>query len=107
VHRGGGEHRPSVLMLSGSDTTDATAFAAIKALFGDGAQGFQIPEWHADSATQKSLKFNIDCRARKRDLNLTIVPCTTQDCLCVVNLNAAEIAPSDTTAANVPDLIDA
>jgi len=81
-------NRPSTIMLSESDTTEATAFEAIASLVGDGSHGFVIPNWYTSTATRQVVKINIDLRTRKRYLLLSITPRTTQDFIAMANLVA-------------------
>jgi hypothetical protein len=75
-------NNPTTLKISESDITDATGYADITALVGDGVGGFVVA--NADTANQNQYRFNIDCRARKRYLKLTVSPLTTQ----TVNMTA-------------------
>src|SRR4051794_9455429 len=84
-------NRPSVLKLTESDSTDATTFADIVELVGDGTGGFIIPAWHTNSATRKVVKMSVDLRARKRFLRLSVSPRVQQDFVVVANLLAGEV----------------
>lgn len=64
---------PAVLKLSESD--DATTYTDITAFVGDATDGFTIP---AVSATLPTVvEMNVDCRARKRYLKLSVTPSTS------------------------------
>ncbi len=97
-------NNPSVLKLAESDDTVVTNFADIAEFVGDGASGFTIP----DSVTSGNwgMKFNVDCRARKRYLKLSVSPLTTQVIAAIANLSKAETAPVNTTSANVKILVE-
>jgi len=62
---------PSVLKLSESAITDATGFADITAFVGDATNGFAIP---AAGAAATIVRLNVDMRARKRYLKVTVSP---------------------------------
>jgi len=96
-------NNPSVLKLSESD--DATTYSDVTAAVGDGTGGFTVPNWHTNTATAKTLKFNVDLRHRKRYLKLTITPITTQSFTAIANLTRGEISPVNTTDANVLALV--
>ena len=100
-------NKPSVLKISESDTTNATDFADVTALVGGGTGGFTIPNWATNTTTNKTVKFNVDLRTRKRYLKLTISPLTTQDLYAFGNLFMAEIAPVNTTDTNTLALVSA
>lgn len=94
---------PAVLKITESDITDATGFSAIAALTG-GAAGntsgnFVIPA--ADTQNTNVIRFNIDCRARKRYLLLTVNPKTTSTVVMAARLRRSEQTPATTTAAGV------
>jgi hypothetical protein len=61
---------PSTLKLSESD--DLTTYADITGLEGDATDGFTIPLVSGTLPTVVDL--NVDCRARKRYLKLTLTP---------------------------------
>jgi hypothetical protein len=98
-------NRPTVLKLAESDITDSTGYTDITALVGDGTGGFTIPSWHTQTADAKAVKFNVDCRTRKRYLKLSVSVRTTQDLNAVANLFLPEIAP--VTAAQQGALVTA
>ena len=91
-------NNPSVLKLSESDDTVVTNFAAI------GDTDFTI----ANSATSGNwgVKFNVDCRARKRYIKVSVSPLTTQTITAVANLSKGGEAPVDTTGAGVDNLVE-
>ena len=63
---------PSVLKLSESDDTVVTNFANITGFVGDATDGFTIPA--ADTANPQVVELNVDCRARKRYLKVSVTP---------------------------------
>jgi hypothetical protein len=65
-------NNPVVLSLTESD--DATTYAAIAAFTGDATDGFTIP--NADTANPQVVELNVDCRARKRYLKVNVTPGT-------------------------------
>jgi hypothetical protein len=66
--------KPAVLKLSEADVTNVSSFADITAFVGGGVGGFTIP---AVSATLGSIvELNVDTRARKRYLKLSVTPST-------------------------------
>jgi len=100
-------NNPSVLKLGESDDTVVTNFADITALVGDGAGGFTVPSWFTATANAKTVKFNVDLRHRKRYLRLTVSPLTTQSFTAIANFMRGELAPVNTTDANVLALVSA
>lgn len=97
-------NNPSILKLSESDDTAATSFADIAEFVGDGASGFTIPD--AVTSGLWGVKFNVDCRARKRYLRVTLSPLTTQVVTAIANLSKGTEAPVSTTTANVKALVE-
>jgi hypothetical protein len=94
----------SVCKLSESDTTDATNYSDIAKFVGDGAGGFTIP--NADTSAHQLYKFNLDARARKRYLKITMSPLTTQILQAVANLSRAEQLPVIAADAGVALLVE-
>ena len=79
---------PSVLKLSESNITDATGFADITGFVGDATNGFAIP---AAGAAATIVRLNVDMRARKRYLKVTVSPDgATQILAAVVTLGKAK-----------------
>jgi hypothetical protein len=64
---------PATLKLSESD--DLTNYTDVTAFVGDATDGFTIPAMSASVATP--VQWNVDCRARKRYLMVTITPAGT------------------------------
>jgi hypothetical protein len=94
----------SVCKLSESDTTDATNYSDITKFVGDGAGGFTIP--NANTAAHQLYKFNLDLRARKRHIKITMSPLTTQILQAVANLSRAEQLPVSAADAGVALLVE-
>ena len=92
----------SVLKLSESDDTVVTNFADISGAVGD--TDFTIA--NAVTTGNWGMKFNVDCRARKRYLRITASPVTTQVITAIANLSKAKEAPVSTTSANVYNLVE-
>ncbi len=71
-------NKPTTLKLQEADTTDATAFVDIVGF--RGGTDFAIPNavTAATAAVQNHYKFNVDARARKRYLRVSVSPQTTQ-----------------------------
>jgi hypothetical protein len=63
---------PSVLKLAESDDTVVTNFADITGFVGDATDGFTVPA--ADTDDPQVVELNVDCRARKRYLKVSITP---------------------------------
>jgi hypothetical protein len=70
---------PVVLKVSEADDTETTSFANITELVGDTA--FTIPL--ADGSDPQNIRFNIDCRARKRYLKVSLTPAGTTQLIAV------------------------
>lgn len=95
-------NNPSVLKLGESDAqtgpyTDVSGFV--------GDTDFTIPNWHTATADAKPVKMNVDCRHRKRYLQLTISPVTTQSFTVVANMALNESTPRDATGAGALALV--
>lgn len=97
-------NNPTVLKLAESDDTVVSNFADITEFVGDGTGGFTIPA--AVTSGNNTLKFNVDCRKRKRYLKLSISPLTTQVITAIANLSRGDEAPDDITSANVLGLVE-
>lgn len=95
---------PTVLKLQECDTTVASSFADIAAF----ATPAVIPNANtaATAILQNNFKFNVDCRARKRYLQVVFAPATTQVTTVVANLGRGEQAPVTAAKANAMLLIE-
>ena len=96
-------NNPSVLKVQEADTTDATNFADIAALLGDGASGFTIPASPTATTTAPFAVLGVNKAngARKRYLRVLISPVTTQTFSVVALMARAEEAPNSITEQNV------
>lgn len=63
---------PSVLKLSESDDTVVTNFADVTGFVGDATDGFTVPA--ADTDDPQVVELNVDTRARKRYLKVSVTP---------------------------------
>lgn len=99
---------PSVLKIQESDTTVVTSFADIVGFRGGSAAATNVDFVVAVGKTTgiNAYKFNVDCRARKRYLNLVISPTTTQTFQVNANGFRAEQAPYTATKAGVLNLVE-
>lgn len=95
-------NNPSVLKLSESATTDATNFSDVSGAVGD--TDFTIPA--AVTSGNWGMRFNVDCRARKRYLKISLSPLTTQLVTAIGTLHAADEGPTDATGAGVKVLVE-
>jgi hypothetical protein len=87
---------PSVCKLGESNDTVVTNFSDITAFVaGTSAGNFTLS--NADTSNPNVIRFDVDCKARKRYLRLTVSPRTTQQAVMVASLDRAEQTP--TTAA--------
>lgn len=97
-------NNPSVLKISESDDTVVTNFADITAFVGDGVGGFTVP--NSVTSGVWGVKLNVDLRARKRYLKVTVSPLTTQVISAVANLSLGKTSPTDATGAGVKALVE-
>ena len=67
-------NNPVVCKLSESDDTVVTNFADVTGFVGDATDGFTIP--NASASVGQVVEMNIDCRARKRYLKVSLTPGT-------------------------------
>ena len=97
---------PSVLKLQEADVTNATSFADIVGF--RGGTDFTIPNANtaATAVVQNNYKFNVDCRARKRYLQVVYSPQTTQTVTVIANLGRGEQAPVTAAKANAMTLAE-
>lgn len=99
---------PSVLKIQECDTTVATSFADVVGFRGGSATATNVDFVVGIGKTSgvNAYKFNVDCRARKRYLNLVISPTTTQTFEVTANGFRAEQAPYTATKAGVTNLVE-
>lgn len=95
-------NNPSVFQLLDSDDTVVTNAATVSGFVGD--TDWTIPDGNTD--TNWGVKFNVDCRGRKRYLRLAISPVTTQVITAIANLYKADEAPVSATNAGVEALVE-
>lgn len=91
---------PTVLKLQECDTTVVTSFVDIAGFKGGttGSGDFTIPNaiTSATSITGPFATFNVDCKARKRYLQIVVSPATTQVVNVLAQLSRAEQMPVGT-----------
>ena len=102
---------PSVLKIQESDTTVVTSFVDVVGFRGASATATNVDfvvgiGYIATTSGLNAYKFNVDCRARKRYLNIVASPTTTQTFNVVANLGRGEQAPTTATKANVLNLVE-
>ncbi len=95
-------NNPSVLKISESDDTVVTNFADVSGAVGD--TDFTIA--NAVTSGDWGMRFNIDCRPRKRYLKVSVSPVTTQVITAVASLSRGDEGPTDATGANVKNLVE-
>ena len=93
-------NNPSVLKVQQADTTDATNFADITALVGDGSGGFTVPSSPTATTTAPFAILNVNMNGKKRYLRVLISPVTTQTYSAVALLGRSEVRPTGTSAEN-------
>jgi len=95
-------NNPSTLKLQECDTTVATSFADISGAVGD--TDFDVPA--ALTEGNYGVKFNVDCRGRKRYLRVVVTPLTTQGIVAIANLFRGDEGAINTTIAGVKALVN-
>ena len=95
---------PTVVKLQEADVTNASSFADIAAF----ATPSPMPNANtaATAVVQNNHKFNVDCRARKRYLQVVYSPRTTQTISVIANLGRGEQAPVTAAKANAMTLTE-
>ncbi len=95
-------NKPATLKLSESDDTNSSNFADVTGFVG-GTSPFTIPNCFTSTSliTQPYATFNVDTRARKRYLKLSVSPQTTQIITAVAQLTRAAVTPSTSSQATV------
>src|SRR6266704_4209391 len=86
---------PSVLKIQESDTTVVTSFADVVGFRGGSATATNVDFVVGIGRTTgvNAYKFNVDCRARKRYLNVVLTPTTTQTFYVTANGFRGESSP--------------
>lgn len=101
---------PSVLKIQESDSTSATTFVDVVGFRGASAAAtnvdFVVGIGGTGTAVLNTYKFNVDCRPRKRYLQVLASPTTTQTFTVIANLGRAEQSPVNATKANVLNLVE-
>jgi hypothetical protein len=99
-------NKPTVLKLQEADTTDATNLVNISGFVG--GTDFTIPNANtaATATLQNDYQFNVDCRARKRYIVVSISPATTQLIKAVGFLSRGENSPVNASKANAMTLVE-
>jgi hypothetical protein len=99
---------PSILKIQECDTTVVTSFADIVGFRGGSATATNVDFVVGIGKTTgiNAYKFNVDCRARKRYLNIVASPTTTQTFEVTANGFRAEQAPNTAARAGVLSLVE-
>lgn len=99
---------PTTLKIQECDTTVVTSFVDVVGFRGGSATATNVDFVVGIGKTSgaNSYKFNVDCRARKRYLNVVVTPTTTQTFYVSANGFRAEQSPSTAAKANVLSLIE-
>jgi hypothetical protein len=101
---------PTVLKLQEADVTAATSFVDIVGTRGGSATAtnvdFVVGIGYTATTTATAYKFNVDCRARKRYLQLVATPAASQTFSVTANLGRNEQSPSTAAKAGVLNLIE-
>jgi hypothetical protein len=95
-------NNPSVLKIGEGDTT--AAFTNVSGAVGD--TDFTIPNCYTNTASNFKVKFSVDCRARKRYLQVSVSPVTTQIITAIANLHKGDEGPTNYTKAGVDALVE-
>jgi len=89
----------NVLKVEESDSV-STNYADVTSLVGGGVGGFTIPAV-SDTSSAAVVKLDIDCRARKRYLRVSMTPGATATLGIVARLSRAEETPTTASEAGV------
>ncbi len=92
----------SVLKVEESD--DNSSYSNVTALVGGGTGGFSIPAV-SDTNSAAIVKMDIDARAKKRYLKVSMTPGASATLGIVAHLSKAEEAPVSTSEAGVIGLV--
>lgn len=93
----------SVLKVEESDLS-ASAYSDVTALVGGGTGGFSIPAV-SDTNSAAIVKLDIDARAKKRYLKVSMTPGASATLAIVARLSKAEDAPLNASEAGVIGLV--
>ena len=105
---------PSVLKIQESDTTVVTSFADVTGFRGGSATATNVDFVVGIGKTAggtgpgggNCYKFNVDCRSRKRYLNVVVSPTTSQTFEVTANGFRVEQAPNTAAKAGVLSLVE-
>ena len=101
---------PSVLKIQEADNTSATSFVDVVGFRGGSATAtnvdFVVGIGYITTNSANSYKFNVDCRARKRYIVVSISPATTQLIKVVGVQTRAEQSPFNASKANAMTLVE-
>jgi len=99
---------PTVLKLQECDTTVVSSFVDVVGFRGASATATNVDFIVGIGKVTgvNAYKFNVDCRARKRYLNVVVTPATTQTFYVTANGTRAEQSPSTATKAGVLSLVE-
>ena len=99
---------PAVLKIQECDTTVVTSFADVVGFRGGSATATNVDFVIGIGKTTgiNAYKFNVDCRARKRYLNVVVNPQATQTFTVNANGFRAEQSPSTAAKAGVLNLVE-
>jgi hypothetical protein len=89
----------SVLKVEESDVSNS-GFTDVTALVGDGSGGFTIPAV-SDTDAAAIVQMDIDCRARKRYLKVSMTPGASATLGIVAGMSRAEVAPTNAAGKGV------
>lgn len=92
----------SVLKVEESD--DNSSYSSVTALVGGGTGGFSIPAV-SDTNNAAIVKMDIDCRAKKRYLKVSMTPGASATLALTARLSQAEEAPVSASDAGVIGLV--
>ena len=95
-------NKPSTLKLSECDTTVLTDFANVSGFVG----GTDFTVANSDTSNENVYRFNVDCKARKRYLKLTVTPLTTQAIVLDARLSRGVALPISATNIGVANLVE-
>lgn len=90
--------------LAHSDTTDSTNYSDITKFVAAGVGGFTLA--NANTSNAYGVKLNVDLRALKRYVKLSVSPRTTQVLCAVANLQMGEQSPVVAADAGVNTLVE-
>ena len=93
----------SVLKVEESDSS-GSGYSNVTALVGGGTGGFTIPTV-SDTAATSVVKMDIDTKAKKRYLKVSVTPSTAVNVAITARLSRGEVAPSTAAETGVIGLV--